>query len=241
MSFPYVLDPDPRPSLGLIVLQSDETTESDFARLFAGHRLLVSRVPSGLAVTKETLTAMANDLPAAAALFPRAARFKAVGYGCTSGATLIGPERVQSLVQSGCETEAVTNPLTAAFAAFKALDLQRVGILSPYIGPVAQELKATFEAGGITVPATLSFGEETEENVARIAHKSILTAARALHSQDKMDALFLSCTNLRALDVIDTLEAELNCPVLCSNQVLGWHMARLSGVTCQGVGRLFQV
>lgn len=240
MSFSYMLEPDPRPSCGLIVLQADETIESDFARLFAGQRLLISRVPSALAVTSETLSAMAAELPCAAGLFPRSARFKTVGYGCTSGATLIGPERVQSLIQSRCQTETVTNPLTAALAAFGALALQRIGILSPYVGPVAAELKTTFEAAGVTVPATLSFGEETEANVARIAHRSIIEAARALHGQDQMDALFLSCTNLRALDVITDLEAELGCPVLCSNQVLAWHMARLSAVSCQRVGRLFE-
>jgi maleate isomerase len=44
-----------------------------------------------------------------------------------------------------------------------------------------------------------------------------------------MDALFISCTNLRALDAIAPLEARLGKPVLTSNQVLGWHMMQSAG------------
>jgi maleate isomerase len=39
----------------------------------------------------------------------------------------------------------------------------------------------------------------------------------------------LSCTNLRTLDVIDDLEAELGVPVLSSNLALARHMARATG------------
>ena len=43
------------------------------------------------------------------------------------------------------------------------------------------------------------------------------------------DGLFLSCTNLRTLDVIEEMEARLGMPVLSSNQVLAWHLFRLAG------------
>jgi maleate isomerase len=41
--------------------------------------------------------------------------------------------------------------------------------------------------------------------------------------------IFLSCTNLRTLDVIDALEAELGIPVVSSNLALAWDMARRTG------------
>lgn len=86
---------------------------------------------------------------------------------------------------------------------------------------------------GIAVPGTLSFGEEVEARVARIAPSSIADAARDLARRNHLEGMFLSCTNLRTLDIIDPLTQELGLPVLSSNQCLAWHMAVLSGSDCK--------
>jgi len=243
-AFPYQLAAPEAPTLGLIVLQADETVEHDFRRLFPADRarLHVTRVPSGAELTRQSIAAMEGLLPAAAGLLPPAARFDAVGYACTSGTTLIGAGRVHALVQASTCTSAVTDPLTAAFAAAAALGLGRIGIVSPYIASVAGPIRAAFEAQGLSVSDTLSFGEESEARVARISPASIAEAARTLGRGSRPDGLFLSCTNLRSLDLIGDLEAELGVPVLSSNQVLAWHMARLAGVPAfAGPGLLFSV
>ncbi|MBC7145144.1 MAG: aspartate/glutamate racemase family protein [Thioclava marina] len=241
-AFPYELFEEALPRLGLVVLQVDETIEQDFRRLFPPEaaRIHVSRVPSGAELTPDTIAQMKATLPAAAALLPPAARFDAVGYACTSGTTLIGAARVAELVSGAVQSRAVTDPLSAALAACRALGLERVGIVSPYIAPVAEPIRQAFEAAGLSVPDTLSFGEEVEARVARIAPASIAEAARTLARRNRIDGVFLSCTNLRTLDIIAPLEAELGMPVLSSNQVLGWHMAHLSGarIAAAGHGRL---
>lgn len=240
-TFPYRLAEPDRPTLGLIVLQVDQTIEDDFRRLFpAGSAALhVTRIASGDALTPGTIAGMEARLPAAAALLPPAARFDAVGYGCTSGAALIGAGRVGELVQTGATTRAVTDPLTAALAATQALGLTRLGIVSPYIVSVGAHLASGLEARGLEIAETLSFGEEIEARVARIDPASIAEAARALAGRNRLDGLFLSCTNLRTLDILDPLEAELGLPVIASNQVLAWHMARLSGAPVARIaGRL---
>lgn len=229
---PYTLEPDPRPAMGLIVLQVDETIEQDFRRLFPPHvcRLHVSRVPSGVELTPDTIATMETTLPHAAALLPEAAGFDVIGYACTSGTTLIGADRVQELVSGAVPTQAVTNPLTAALDACGALGLRRIGIVSPYIASVAGPIRQAFETAGMSVPSALSFGEEVESRVARIAPASITEAAATLASRSNLDGIFLSCTNLRTLDIIPDLEDRLGMPVLSSNQVLAWHMARMAGV-----------
>lgn len=228
--FPYDLQADTLPRLGVIVLQVDETIEQDFRRLFTPDmaRLFVSRVPSGAELTPDTIAQMERALPAAAALLP--APMDVVAYACTSGATLIGVERVRQLVSGTIATHAVTDPLTAALAQCHALGLRRIGIVSPYIAPVAEPIRAAFEAGGIAVPATVSFGEEVESRVARIAPQSIASAVRALMQQAPLDGVFLSCTNLRTLSILDPLSREIGLPVLSSNQCLAWHMAKLAGI-----------
>lgn len=230
-------------TLGLVVLQADETLEQDFRRLFPDRDVAIytSRIPSGDELTTDSIAAMEAELPRAARLLPRAARFDAIGYGCTSGTTLIGAEAVARMVRQGAETPLVTDPLSAAMAALKALGVQRLGLVTPYIASIAGPVRDAFVAAGFTLGQTLTFGEEVEARVARIAPQSIKTAARA--ASKGAEAVFLSCTNLRTLDIIDELEAELEIPVLSSNQVLAWHMAYAMGapVAADAPGRLLKI
>lgn len=230
-NFPYTLQDDTLPRLGLIVLQVDETIEQDFRRLFAPDRarLHISRIPSGSELTPETIATMQATLPVSAGLLPSG--LDVVGYACTSGTTLIGAKRVHELVTEAAKSLYVTDPLTAALAQCRALGLARIGIVSPYIASVADPIRAAFEARGIAVPATLSFGEEVEARVARIAPASIADAARKLARDTALEGIFLSCTNLRTLDILTPLSQELGLPVLSSNQCLAWHMASRCGLT----------
>ena len=79
-------------TLGLIVLQADETLENEF-RMALGTianpssiACYHSRISSQPTVTKETLNQMKRDLPAAAALLSgKKQNFSAIAYCCTSG------------------------------------------------------------------------------------------------------------------------------------------------------------
>lgn len=233
-----------RGTLGLIVLQVDETIEQDFRRLFPDPQvaIYVSRIPSGAELTPDTIATMRSDLPRAASLLPPAAAFDAIGYACTSGAAVIGPAAVAALVAGNATTRAVTDPLTASTAALRAMRVRSVAIVSPYVASVAEPIRAAFRSAGFDVPASVSFGEEIEARVARIDPASIREAALEVGSGKGVDAVFLSCTNLRTLDIIDDLERRLGLPVIGSNQALGWHMARASGapVAASAPGRLFR-
>lgn len=233
-SFPYRLTGPigAKGTLGLLVLQVDETIEQDFRKLFPQPdvALYVSRVPSGNDLTPDTISTMEATLPQATSLLPPAASFDVVGYACTSGTTLIGAETVEALVADHATTRAVTNPLSAAFVALDALGARSVAIVSPYVASVAQPIRAAFEQRGFEVPATVSFGEQVEARVARIDPASIRDAALQVGSAAGVEAVFLSCTNLRTLEIIDDLEAQLGVPVISSNLALAWHMARLAGI-----------
>ncbi len=232
-AFPYTLMDDDLPRLGLIVLQVDETIEDDLRRLFPPYiaRLHVTRLPSGAELTPDSIADMERALPDAARLLPAVQPLDVVGYACTSGTTLIGADRVRKLVMGATRTGTVTDPLTAALAQCRSLGLARVGIVSPYVASVAEPIRAAFKAAGVTVPDTLSFGEQVEAKVARISPQSIAGAARALAQRSKLDAVFLSCTNLRTLDILAPLTQELGLPVLSSNQCLAAHMGALANVT----------
>lgn len=243
-AYPYQIDASAKKTLGLVVLQSDETLEQDIRRLLPeGTHLHITRVPSGLEVTRDSLAEMEAHLPQAASLFPRGLRFDAIGYGCTSGTAQIGADKITELVRTGAQTAHVTQPVSALLAACKALGLRRLAILSPYIADVSAQLRQVLAEGGIETPAFGSFEEAREDRVARIDQASVFDAALHLAARSDVDGIFLSCTNLRSLDIIAALEAQLGCPVLSSNQVLCWHMAKLAGMALcvPETGRLLQM
>lgn len=241
-TYPYSVSKTLPPTIGIIVLGPDETIEADFRHLMPPDvAWYVSRLPSAPDVTPENLAAMAGHIGPAAALFPEGRRFDAIGYACTSGASEIGTPRIAAMVGDGVETGAVTNPVSALVAACGALNVTRLGFLSPYTSDVSNKLRTSLNAEGVASPVFGSFDVAQEAVVARIDAASIQNAAIDLMNDADVDALFLSCTNLRTLDVIAPLEQALGKPVFSSNQVLAWHLLKLAGVTCSATlaGQLF--
>lgn len=228
--------------LGLIVLQTDETIEQDMRRFLADPALALyhSRIESAPNVTPETLRQMEARLPGAAELLPRDTPMDVVGYGCTSASTVLGEDRVAELVHSVHPSAAVTNPLSALKAAVAALGVSRLGIVSPYIRSVTDALETEMAGSGTPFVRAVVFGQEEERVVARISSGSVLSAAAELAVHDEVEAVFASCTNLRAASVILDAEERTGKPFLCSNQVLAWHMLRLAGATerVPALGRL---
>lgn len=230
-----------RATFGLVVLMSDETLEHDMRRMLPVEEvaLYVSRIHCEPEVSGDTLSAMERDLPAAIALFPDDMPFDCVGYGCTSGTSVIGARKVAELVHSACSTAHVTEPVSALVAACGHLSLRKLAILTPYVEEVSSTLRSRIADAGIESPVFGSFNEGDDRRVARINPQSIFDAAVALVEGQDSDGLFISCTNLRTLDVIARLETRLGLPVLSSNQVMAWQMAQHAGLKLNaGFGRL---
>lgn len=241
--FPYTTTQLTSPRLGLITLQSDETIETDFRRLCPPTvEVMVSRVVSDTEVTSETLAAMEGALKTAAGLFPQGIQFDVLGYGCTSGTAQIGADQVAAQIRRGVASEHITNPLTALVAACGAMKIRRLAILSPYVAQVSGRLRSRLADEGIETPVFGSFDVATEATVVRIDRASIEAATKSLMEGADVDAVFLSCTNLRTLDVIEPLERVLRKPVLTSNQVLAWHMLQTVGAKASDMapGMLFE-
>lgn len=246
-TLPFTIDAGlgTRARLGAIILQTDQTIEHEFATLLRcdGVALYHARMPNEMEVTPETLLQMARDLPAAAALLPRRFAFDAIAYCCTSGATMIGEDRVDSMIRQ-CHPDAViTDPLRAFMAALEALGIKRIGLLTPYAPEVTTQMQNRLLQAGFRISALASFNQSDDFSVARISSDSILEGILALGRRDDCDAVCVSCTSLRVLPVIARAERLLGKPVLSSNQVSAWHLLRLAQVRdrIDVAGRLFQV
>lgn len=232
-----------RANLGVIVLETDETMEPEFARIMdrTGVALYHSRIAMAPEIRPETLILMEQDLPASARLLPPSLQFDAIGFGCTSASTVIGSDNVAAAIRSVCPGAKVTDPLAAIIAACRHLGVTRLGFVTPYIAEVSARMRARLEAAGYEIAGFGSFEEGNDRVVARITPRSILEAIEAVADQAPCDAVFVSCTNLRCLDIIPEAEARIGVPVISSNTALAWHMLRMAGVedTSDQLGTLF--
>lgn len=238
--------------IGLIVLSSDHTIEFEWRGLMADAAaaegplesvaVYAARIPNDPSISTESLGAMEARVTDTADLLLPGMPFDVVAYGCTAASMLIGPDRVRALIQAVRPGVAVTEPVSAARAAFEALGVRRLAMLTPYMPAVDAQLAAGFEAGGLELPVRGSFTLESDNDAARIGFDSLYETGLALAGGADVDGLFVSCTSLHMMPILDRLEAALGKPVISSNQALAWHALRLAGIDkpLAGYGRLFR-
>jgi maleate isomerase len=233
-----------RARIGLIVLATDYTIEHEWRQIMApleGVALYQSRIFNDQQITPETLRAMEPRIATAADLILPGSDLDVVAYGCTSASMAIGEEKVFDKIRSVRPGARCTTPITAAFAAFRALGASRIGILTPYRADVNRIVAAYVGARGFEVPVFGSFNEENDGVVARISPASIKRGVMAIMSKAPIDAVFVSCTSVRLAEAATALESEIDLPITSSNHAMAWHALRLAGVddAMPQWGRLF--
>ena len=110
-----------------------------------------ARLANDVVVTPETLANMEAELPVAAGLIPEYLGLSALGYGCTSGSTIIGEDRVAAILDEKHPNVPSSNPMTAAMTAIKTMGAQRIGLVTPYTPDVTRAMQERFEEVGIKI------------------------------------------------------------------------------------------
>ena len=221
-----------RAGIGVIVLASDHSVESEFRKIMnlLGLGLYHARIFNANVVTPETLKAMEAGLKDATALILPGVPLDVVAFGCTSGAMIIGEDRVAELIREVRPGVACTSPMKATLAAFKALGLGSVAMVTPYIESIDRAMRDYIEADGVSVPVMGSFNEINDHNVGRISPASIKAAVLELAGSDLVDGAFVSCSSIRTLEIVGEIEAALGKPLVSSNTAMAWHCLRLAGI-----------
>jgi maleate isomerase len=229
---------------GLIALATDLTSEGDCFRILPrdGTALHVSRVANENPTTPENLRRMAPRLTAAADLLVPGEDLAGIFYSCTAASVVIGDDMVTEAIQAARPGVPVVTPTLAARAAFRALGVGRIAILTPYLIETSEPMAAYFTRHGLEVTRLHCFGLEDDRDMAHIASESILRGAVAVDSPEA-EALFLSCTALPAVGVIAAIEQKIGKPVVSSNPAAAWALAGHAGMIercAPGHGRLFE-
>jgi maleate isomerase len=235
---------DPRPAalrLGLIALATDLTSEGDFARICAprGIAVHVTRVHYENPTNEANLRAMQPRLAAAAALILPGETLDALAYSCTAASVLIGDAAVQDAVRAGRPGVPCVTPIGAALAALRQLGARRISVLTPYTEAVTRPVCGFFANQGLDVASAACFGLDDDREMARLSPRSLIEAA-AQTCDAHADALFISCTALRACEAAEAIEARIGRPVVTANQAMIWGTLRAAGYAApvDGYGRL---
>lgn len=234
------------PRLGLIALATDLTFERDAARLIGWDEAIlhVTRIRFQNPTTPENLRAMGPDISAAAALLVPGVRLAALAFACTAASVTMSNEVVTQAIDRVQPGIPVVTPSGAAVTALKALGARRIALLTPYLPDTTAPMVEYFDNNELPVARCGCFAMGDDRDMARLDHDSMIEAAVSLDSDD-VDAVFMSCTAMPALDVIGAIEAKIGKPVVSSNQATLWMMRGLAGLSqkpqAEGVGRLFEV
>lgn len=219
--------------VGLVVLASDFTIDREFRQIFVQPEVdyYTARVENSMTITPATLAAMESRIPTAVELILPGEPLDVVAYGCTSATTVLGEDVVRRRIREVQPDAKVTTPITAAFAAFRAMAAERIAVLTPYRSDVNQVVRDYITAAGFEVPVFGSFNEEQDPVVARIDHNSIARGVQRLLTARDVDMVFVSCTSVRLAESVCALEQAAGVPVTSSNLAMAWHSLRLCGVT----------
>ena len=137
-----------------------------------------------------------------------------------------------------------TTTTTAVVQALEALDIRRMFLLTPYPEDFNKLELRFFTDHGVEIPRYATFDCKRSWDIPGVRPEAIV--ARVLDNRQSVrecGALFISCTNLHAMQVVDELERELDVPVVTSNSATLWSALHHLGMDTKPVpaGRLFGV
>lgn len=221
--------------IGLLVPSLDPVVEYDFQRFLPpGISFHVARLdqPSDSRTASESgLAAMREQAPdKARALADLGARV--IAFCCTSASFLHGPGSDLALAE---EIEGATGvpALTTASAvneAFAHLGISRAVMVTPYGEDINLREQRFFAASGVDIPSFSSFGCARSSDIDQVTPQAIVEHVLARRAEiDTCDGVFVSCTALRAMETIESLEQALGSPVLSSNAATMWAVLRRLG------------
>ena len=211
------------PRIGLITLASDFRIEKDFNDIIYGKDidLYSNRISCYNPLTNETLKKMADDIPEVTKNILPDQKLDCVAYGCTSGTIAAGYQSIYEKVNLAKPNTKVTTPITSAINALKTLKINKVSIFTPYTDEINQSVISYFKDEKIEISELSYFDIASDLDIGKVDPQHLFDV---LVKQDlsKSDALFVSCTALPVLSIIDEIEKKLGKVILSSNQTLIW-------------------
>jgi len=237
----YITKSNPR--IGLIALASDFMIEKDFIKVIKDRDIdfFVNRIECYNPLTKENLIKMSEKVTEVTKDILPDQKIDCVVYGCTSGTIAAGHDSIEKKVKLAKPEAKVTTPSTAAVKALKKFNIKNLSVFTPYSKKLNDEVVQYFKNKGFNITSNSYFEIESDYDIGKVDQNYLYDVLSKIDLKDA-DGLFVSCTALPALSIIDKLEKKLNKIVLSSNQALIWDTLERIGKnqSVEGFGQLFK-
>lgn len=214
--------------IGLIVPSSNTTMETELPEMFRRRSERTGEVftwHSARArmshVTPEELDRMvqASDVSAQSLAD---APVEVIAYACLVavmvrgvGAHVAVQERLSEALQDSPRQPPIVTSAGALIDGLAALGAQRIGIVTPYMLPLAEQVAAYISGEGVEVCEMVALEISDNIEVGRISSDTLVSSARKVAGRGGIDALVLSCcVQMPSLDVVQVIEDEIGIPVL---------------------------
>ena len=228
--------------VGLIALSTDFMIEKDFKKIIENMNidLFVNRIRSYYPLTKENLIKMGENVTEVSKDILPDEKLDCVVYGCTSGTIASGYDSIKNKINLAKPEARVVTPSSAAVNALRKMNVKKVSIFTPYSEKLNNDVVDYFKKENFIVTSNSYFDILYDNDIAKVDPDYLFEVITKM-DLGEAEAVFLSCTNLPALNIVDKLEKKLNKIVLSSNQDLIWDTLQNIKRTEQvnGFGKLF--
>ena len=232
------------PKIGLIALASDYMIEKDFIKIIKDKKVdfFVNRIECFNPLTRENLIKMAEKVTEVTSDILPGEKIDCIAYGCTSGTIAAGYDAIQKKIKDAKSEAIVTTPSTSSIKALKKLKVNKIAVFTPYSKKLNDEVLEFFKKENFEITANSYFGIESDIDIGKVDPNHLYEILSKMDLKGA-EALFVSCTALPALSIIDKLEKKLNITVLSSNQTLIWDTLNSikNKESTKGFGKIFEI
>jgi maleate isomerase len=218
--------------VGLLVPSSNTVMEVDLYRnlpppitIHPARMYLEETTPQG----EERM--ISEELPRAAQLL-RTLRPHRVVFGCTSAGALHGasfPQEINRTIGAivGCPVLDILSPVAEEL---ERVRVKKLAVRTPYAPALNRPLQVSLEALGFQVLSIDGMGITANFELATPTPEEIFAFVQTSKIPRDTEALFISCTNFRALEAMPLMREHFRLPIVTSNQAIIEKIKR----TCQG-------
>ena len=121
------------------------------------------------------------------------------------------------------------------------MNINKICLFTPYSKKLNDEVMEYFKSEGFEITSNAYFDIESDLDIGKVDQNYLYEVLSNIELNNA-DALFVSCTALPVLPIIDKLEKKLNTVVLSSNQALIWDtLVKINkNNSVEGFGKLFK-
>jgi maleate isomerase len=121
------------------------------------------------------------------------------------------------MIAKGSNAKVVT-VLRAVLTQLRTIGPRKVAVFTPYIEDLTNSIASSLAEAGFPPVKAAGMGIRSNLEIGRVTPAEIDSFVESQIEGCAPDCVFLSCTNWRAIEVIEPLQRKLRIPVVSSNQ-----------------------